>query len=659
MRTITLAAALSITAGLCHADVKTAAIIGSNMVLQQNGYAPIWGWADPKEEVSVQASWATGPTKTVADATGKWMVRLKTPPANELKSPGKIVIKGKNTIVCDNVVLGEVWLCSGQSNMEWPVAASMNAPAEIAAANHPMIRYFSVVNEVSPGVRSDCKGEWKVMSPKTAGECTAVGYFFAREINKTLDVPVGLIASDWGGTPVESWTSGSALASVGEYADVLAELNAIDADPSAREKKLAERADAWWKNVDANPKAPGAGWAGPAFDDAAWKTLAVPGAWSGEIANFDGFLYMRKSFELLRNESGKSATLDLAAIDDRDDAWVNGTWVGSMHAGGVWNTPRSYAVPAGLLKEGKNVVAVRVRDDQGQGGVLGDAAKVALRIGDQTIPLAGDWKYVAGPTVAESPIPPMIEGVTAWTPTALYNAMIHPIRHYAIKGALWYQGESNRGRSEQYMKVFGAMIRGWREDWALGDFPFYFVQLAPFNYGNDPGLTAEIRDVQTATLDAVPNTGMACTMDIGNPGDIHPANKQDVGKRLALWALAKDYGKTDVVFSGPVFEGIKVDGDSILVRLSMGGSAGLVSKDGAPKFFHIAGEDKVFYRAQATIEGSSIRVKRQGISKPVAVRYAWEGACMTNLFNVEGLPVVPFRSDDWERPQGGWPGPKE
>lgn len=661
MRTTAMAVLVCLCGLPALGDVKPAGIIGSNMVLQQDAAPAIWGWADPREQVTVEASWASSPVKTAADATGKWMVRLKTPPASSVKGLCTVTIRGKNTIVCENVALGEVWLCSGQSNMEWPVAATLNAQAEIAAADHPNIRYFTVANDVSPGPRSDCRGEyggWRVMSPTTAGDCTAVGYFFAREIEKALHVPVGLIASDWGGTPVESWTSASALASVNEYSDVLAALAAIDPNPASREATMTRKMEEWWNSVDASPQAPGAGWSGPAFDDASWKTIAVPGVWGGDLASFDGFVYFRKTVTIPASMAGKAGTLELAAIDDRDDAWVNGTHVGSMHAAGVWNTPRNYPIPAGLLKEGANVVAVRVRDDQGNGGIIGEPSKVAIHVGDAAVPLAGEWRYAAGASKTDLPGPVTIEGVNAWTPTALYNAMIHPIRHYAIKGALWYQGEANRGRSEQYAKVFAAMIHGWREDFG-SKFPFYLVQLAPFNYGNDPGQTAEIRDVQTATLDAVEDTGMACTMDIGDPGDIHPRNKQEVGRRLSLLALAKAYGKDGIVCSGPQFKGIKVDGDSILVRLSMGGSKGLMSKDGAPKFFQIAGEDRVFHRAEATIEGDSIRVHRGGMKSPVAVRYAWEGACMTNLFNAEGLPVVPFRSDEWERPQGGWPAPKD
>ncbi|MCG3124802.1 MAG: hypothetical protein GIKADHBN_03289 [Phycisphaerales bacterium] len=631
------------------------------MVLQQEGAAPIWGWADPGEQVTVTASWLGAPVKTTADANGRWAVTLTTPAASGVKQPATVTIAGKNTIRCENVALGEVWLVSGQSNMEWPVSASMNASQEIASADHPNIRYFTVRNEVSISPEENCAPAfegWRTMSPSTAAECSAVGYYFAREISKSLGVPVGIIASDWGGTPVESWTSAEALASCSEYGEFLKDIAALSPDPAERQKKLAERAAAWWASVDSHAASPGAAWVNTDFSDSAWKTVAVPGAWQGDLASFDGFVYLRTSVDVSEELAGKEATLELAAIDDRDDAWVNGRHVGSMHQPGVWNQPRRYQVPAGVLKAGKNVVAVRVRDDQGNGGIVGNAENVCLRIAGRTVPLAGQWKAFTGPSTAALPVPAMTDGVTAWTPTALYNAMIHPLRHYAIRGALWYQGESNRGRAEQYGKVFPAMIKGWRSDFGT-DFPFYFVQLAPFNYGNDPGLTAEIRDVQTATLGLVPNTGMACTMDIGDPRDIHPTNKQEVGRRLTLWALAKTYGKAGTVYSGPMFKSAKADGDSMIVEFDLMGSKELASKNGAPRHFQVAGEDRVFYAATAAIEGGKVRVKSPKVSKPVAVRYAWQGACETNLSNAEGLPAVPFRSDSWDRPKDGWPAPKE
>ncbi|HLO40494.1 MAG TPA: sialate O-acetylesterase [Phycisphaerales bacterium] len=653
-------AALTATSGL--AEVKTAAIFGSGMVLQQKSQTPVWGWASPGEEIQVVASWLPAPLSTTADPNGRWMVKLKTPAAVELKSPGTLEVRGANTLRFDNIAIGEVWLCSGQSNMEWTVGISMNAKEEVAAANHPSIRYFTVANEVAIAPREDCRGEfggWRVMSPATAADCTAVGYYFARELQKQMGVPVGIIASDWGGTPVESWASNEVLARTGEYKEYRDLLASLDPDPAKRQAALDGLGEKWWKSVDENPKSPGKDWTSGSFDDSAWQTMNMPGAWQGDLAQFDGFVYFRTVIDVPADAASGAAVLELPPIDDRDDAWINGVHVGSLHAPNAWNNPRKYQVPAGTLKPGKNVISLRIRDDRGNGGAVGDASAMNLRIGGKAIPLAGQWKYKVGPSVAESPYPPLADGINAWTPSSLYNAMIHPLRNYTIAGALWYQGESNRGRGAQYLKVFPAMIEGWRSDWKLGEFPFYLVQLAPFNYGNDPGLTSEIREVQHLTTTMVPHTAMVCTMDIGNPADIHPLNKQEVGRRLALNALNKHYGKDGIICSGPTYKSMKVDGDAIVVEFDLHGGKEITVKGDALLHFQIAGADKVFHRATATIQGNTVRVSRDGLKAPVAVRYGWEGACETNVFGADNLPMEPFRTDDWAMPVNGWPAPKE
>jgi sialate O-acetylesterase len=655
-----LVVALTASCGL--AEIKTAAIFGSGMVLQQKSQAPLWGWASPGEEIQVRASWLPAAVSTAADENGRWMVKLQTPSAKDFKAPGTIDIRGANSIRFDNIAVGEVWLCSGQSNMEWTVAISGNAKEEIAAANHPDIRYFTVANEVSIAPREDCRAEyggWRVMSPQTAGDCTAVGYYFARELQKKLGVPVGIIASDWGGTPVESWASTTALASTGEYKDLRNLLTSLDPDPSKWEAGLAKVGEKWWNSIDSGGKSPGTDWHTPAFADASWGTMQVPGGWQGDLAQFDGFVYFRTTVEVPAEAAAGVAMLELPPIDDRDDAWVNGVHVGSLHAPDSWNNPRKYTIPSGTIKAGKNVIALRIRDDRGNGGVVGEPGAMVLKTARSTIPLAGAWKYKIGATAAETPLPPLVDGINAWTPTSLYNAMIHPLKSYTIAGALWYQGESNRGRGEQYMKVFSAMIEGWRSDWKIGEFPFYLVQLAPFNYGNDPGLTSEIREVQEKTTKVLHNTGMACTMDIGDPADIHPLNKQEVGRRLALQALNKTYGKSDVICSGPTYTSMKVDGDTAVVEFDLHGGKTIDVKGDKALYFQIAGEDKVFHRAVATIDGNKVRVRREGLAAPVAVRYGWEGACMTNVSGADGLPMLPFRTDDWAMPAGGWPTPKE
>lgn len=547
-------------------------------------------------------------------------------------------------------MVGEVWVCSGQSNMEWSVAQSRNGKDEAAAANHPVIRLFMVPNTVSVHPRIDTEGAWAQCTPQSVAGFSAVGYFFAREIQKTLNVPIGLISADWGGTLAEAWMSQKALAPFSEYTETLAFLDTIRKDPAARDTIVRKGREDWWAAIDKASKAP-AEWAAPGFNDSSWKLIPVPGAWGVDgLGTFDGILFVRKSFELEPQRAGADALLELGPIDDFDDVYLNGQKVGATHDDGQWNTPRAYNVPIGTLKPGRNTIAVRVLDTAGPGGLNGKPEQLVLKAtaGAWSLPLAGEWKYQRGAALSELPAIPQSVTVHQNTPTCLYSGMISPIKHYTIRGALWYQGESNRGRAAQYRTLFPALIKDWRETWGIGDFPFYFVQIAPFRYGNDTGQTAEVREAQMLTL-KVPNTGMAVTMDIGNPTDIHPDNKQDVGKRLALWALAQTYGKTGFEYSGPLYKAMSVEGDKIRLRFDHPG-AGLSAKDGSLKAFLVAGADKQFHKASATIEGDSVVVSSPKVSRPVAVRYSWGDADVGTLFNKDGLPASSFRTDDWPGP---------
>jgi sialate O-acetylesterase len=448
------------------AEVRLPKLFGNGMVLQQQADVAIWGWEDAAQEVTVTLGASTA--KTTAGADGRWLVRLKTPAAG---GPLELQVKGKNDVKVQDVLVGEVWICSGQSNMEWVVAQSQNAAEEIAAAKYPRIRMIKVGHHVASRPQDDLEGQWTVCSPESAAAFSAVGYYFARHLHQQLgqgdkSVPIGMINSSWGGTICEAWTSREAL-----------------------------EADEDFKPI-----------------------------------------------------------LERAAIFQA-------------------NNPNQAA--------------------------------------------------------------------------ALFNGMLNPIIPYGIKGAIWYQGESNVSRAEQYRKLFPAMITDWRKRFGQGDFPFLFVQLAPFKYGHDPRLLAEQWESQRSTLE-LPNTGMAVTTDIGNVVDIHPANKQDVGKRLALWALARHYGKSDLVYSGPLYESMSVEGNKIRVRFGHVGG-GLIARGDKPlSHFLIAGEDQQFFEAMAVIDGGSILVSSDKVSKPVAVRFAWEQTAEPNLFNKEGLPASPFRTDDFK-----------
>ena len=486
-----------------RAEVKLPKILSDRMVLQAEQPATIWGWADPQEKVEVTLG--NKSASTTADASGKWSLKVEVPAAG---ASLEMKVAGKNTLVVKDVLIGELWICSGQSNMEWSVAQSKNKDQEIAAAEYPLIRHFKVPHLTADTPQDDLQGEWVICSPSTVANFTAVGYFFGRELHKQLGGrPVGLIGTNWGGTPAESWTSRKAM----------------ESEPSL--KPLLER-------------------------------------WDTQIANFDP-------------EKAQASYLKAKA----------------------------------------------------------------------------DWeKKAAEAKAANQPAPrapgaPSSPAKSAGRPANLYNAMIAPLLPLRVKGAIWYQGESNVGRAVQYKTLFPLMIRNWRADFNAPELPFHFVQIAPFRY-NNPEACAELWEAQLHTLKTVPHTGMAVTTDIGNYTDIHPNNKQDVGLRLALWALAKNYGKQGIVYSGPVYQSAKPSGNKIVISFEH--AEGLKSRDGKPlTHFSVAGEDQKFFPAEATIEGKTIVVTSKDVAKPLEVRFAWEESADPNLTNGAGLPASPFRSDSF------------
>ncbi len=473
-----------------RADIRLPSIIGDNMVLQSGDIVRIWGWADPNEQIAVSVSWRTTSWTIPAGDDGKWMFRMPAPDAG---GPYEMTLKGKNTVTVKNILVGEVWVCSGQSNMQWPVKQSANAEQEIAAATYPKMRLFSVERKVAETPQDNCVGKWVECSPQTVGDFSAAAYFFGRELHKELNVPVGLIHTSWGGTPAESWTSPATI----------------------EENVLFEPIVARFKEAMAK-----------------WKT----------------------DVEKAKAEKTK--------------------------------TPPRPSEPLG----------------------------------------------------PGSP----------WTPAGLYNAMIAPLTSYTIRGAIWYQGESNAGRAYQYRDLFPAMIKSWWKAWPQSDFPFLYVQLANYMQTKDePGESAwaELREAQLMTL-GLPDTGMAVIIDIGEPDNIHPKNKQDVGRRLALWALANMHDK-NIVCSGPLYKSMESKDNKIVLRFDRVGG-GLVAKgDGPLKGFAIAGEDHKFVWADARIEGDTVVVSSDKVAQPVAVRYAWADNPVCNLYNKASLPASPFRTDTW------------
>ncbi len=638
-RAFVLAVALAI--GCCvHANVRLPKIFGNNMVLQRDTPIKVWGWADARERITVQFDKQTRSVRAGRD--GKWEVTLDAVPYG---GPYQLDVKGKNAISFTNVLVGDVWVCSGQSNMEWPLASSNNAGEEIRQSDFPQIRHFKVPTQVAAAPLADVSGgSWEISGPETSGDFTAVGYFFARALHRELNIPIGLINTSWGGTHVETWTSREAFEGSEEFKNMIAKMPKLDLDSIARANMTTtrKRIEGLQGRLDA-PSETVLTWKEASFDDSSWPAMTVPRLWeSQEPGNIDGLVWLRKSFDLSVAEAGKEGILELAKIDDGDETYVNGVKVGTTSR---YNEDRRYSVPANILKEGKNVIAIRVEDTGGGGGVYGDPEAVKITAGGKTIPLAGKWLYQVEKLSVAAGLGPNDY------PTLLYNAMIHPLLPYAIKGAIWYQGESNAGRSYQYRKAFPLMITDWRKRWKMGDFPFYFVQLASFEAGGGNSRKgsgwAELREAQTLTL-SLPNTGMAVTTDIGDPHDIHPRNKQDVGKRLAAIALNKTYGGTEE-YSGPVYEAMKTIGNKAVITFTHTGK-GLMTPDkyGYLRGFEIAGADRQFHYAKAFIEGDHVVVVNDNVSSPVAVRFGWaDDASDCNLYNMEGFPAGPFRTDQW------------
>jgi len=623
-----------------HANVRLPRLISDNMVLQREKPITLWGWADAGEKVTIQFNKQTKSTK--ADKSGKWLITLTSEQAG---GPFVMTVKGKNTITINNILVGEVWVCSGQSNMEWPVRASNNAESEIKESNFPMIRHFAVTKSVAYSPQEEVKGgDWKAATPENVGDFTAVGFFFARELYNELNVPIGLVHTSWGGTHSETWTSKQAFEQSDEFKEMISKMPVIDMNELSKKKVEETTNKLKGMNIHLPSGAGASAWKEVAFDDSKWPSIKAPQLWETTLGELDGILWLRKSITVSAEDAGKPAVLHLSMIDDKDETYMNGVKVGSTNS---YNVMRNYQVPPEVLKEGSNVIAIRVTDTGGGGGIYGEDkdVRIILRSGKE-IELAGNWNFYVESVVAEAGVGPNSY------PTLLFNAMINPILNYGIRGALWYQGESNAGRAYQYRKAFPLMIQDWRNQFKQGDFPFYFVQLASFNAANGNsklGSTwAELREAQTMSL-SLPNTGMAVTTDIGEATDIHPRNKQDVGKRLAAIALNQLYNKKRVD-SGPTYQSMKVEGNKIRVNFTNTGE-GLVVKDkyGYLKGFEIAGADQKFYYAKATLEGNEVVVSADAVTAPVAVRFAWaDNPDDANFFNKEGFPALPFRTDTWK-----------
>ena len=630
------------------ADVRLPSVISDNMVLQQSTNAPIWGWAAPGATVRVSGSWSDTIVTATADADGKWLVKLPTPAAG---GPYTVTVVSGDTVTLQNVLIGEVWVCSGQSNMEWCINYGIdNGEAEAAAANFPRIRLFDVPHTIATAPADNCEGAWVECDPQTVRGFSAIGYFFGRELHRELNVPIGLIGTNWGGTVAEAWASAETLHQLGEFEDGLAFVQRERDDPGAAAKAAETARQRWWGGIEKYDAGTAEHWETPDFVDSAWATMAMPSLWNGdELDAFDGLLWYRTEVELPADWAGKALTLELGAIDDMDTTYFNGERIDGREGPGFHNVPRKYEVPGDVVRAGRNVIAIRALDTGGPGGFSGKPEEVRLLgPGGAERKLAGQWRFHVGAALAKlPPWPAAIAGLHANLPTVLHNGMLRPLIPFAIRGAIWYQGESNRTRAAQYRKLFPALIADWRRLWEQGDFPFYYVQIAPYGYRFDTGDAAELREAQMMTL-ATPNTGMVVTMDIGNPADIHPRNKVEVGRRLSLWALSQTYGRDGIIYSGPLYREMTVEGSAIRLffdhadgSLVAGGGGG----DAKLTHFEIAGADGEFVAAEARIDGETVVVSSPTVAAPVAVRYAWGTADEPNLKNAAGLPASSFRTE--------------
>ncbi|WP_202839427.1 sialate O-acetylesterase [Luteimonas saliphila] len=633
VRAALLLLGLWLTTASAHA-VELPRVFSDGMVLQRDRPIIVWGRADAgaRIEVALEGDRA----RATADADGAWRVAL---PARVAGGPFTMrIADGVAPRELRDVLVGDVWLASGQSNMEWPIAQSADAEAEIARAIDPLIRHFKVPKSWAGEPQWQLAGgDWVASSPAVAGNFSAVAHFFARELRRSQGVPIGIVDSTWGGSSIEAWMDAATQGIDGEaQAALAATLKADDERALAQTHANLAR---WQLPADDR------GWQAADLDAADWAGIAVPGLWEGGGFNgMDGVAWYRTTFELGAAEAGRGLTLGVGRIDDTDTTWVNGVEVGVTES--QYNLARVYEVPASALRAGTNTITVRVTDLGGGGGIHGPAKELFVQPeGGARRSLAGTWAFRPAQVTALA-----LDDDKNQRATLLYNAMIHPLQPLPVRGVIWYQGEANAGsvvQASAYREQFRAMIRQWRAQFDAPALPFLWVQLASWHSGGDDGDTspwAVLRESQTAAL-SLPATAQVVAIDIGDVGDIHPRNKQDVGKRLALAARRVAYGEA-LVHQGPVLQGARfADGVAIL---SFDADGLAVRGGGALQGFRLAGADHRFHPATASIDGDRVIVRSDAVAAPAAVRYAWSDAPVeANLVDGSGLPASPFRSDDW------------
>lgn len=627
-------------------QLRLPSLISNHMVLQAGRPAKLWGRDTPGQKVTAEIDGQSA--EATADEDGRWDLTL---PELEAGGPHLLAIRGSGKIVVQDVLVGEVWLASGQSNMAWPLAQSSDAEADLPQANRPGIRFFTVAKQPAEHPQTAMPGQWLVCTPEGAAAFSAVAYYFGLELERELDTPVGLIGSYWGGTAIQPWTPESGLEATEPGRAALAKRDRWWPEEA---REAGDREIRAWVAANSVPD-PGnegeaLGWAQPSLNDTEWKTQTMPGAWERDGHKVNGVAWLRREVAIPEAWAGRELELRIGTWGDTVTAYYNGTRLEptGRDERGVREYRLSFAVPAAEVGSGPALIALRLYDAVFEGGLRGN-----LQLGpvdeESSLDLKGPWKRKMGATH-----PPLSREVRQtkpfvppkhWLGAALYNGMIAPVVPYTIAGVIWYQGESNARAAQAYEALFPALIESWRREWGQGDFPFYFVQLANFRERREePGEAqwAELREAQRQALAVTANTGMAVAIDLGDANDIHPGNKKDVGKRLALLARASTYGDAAVRDSGPSVAGAMAAADAEVV-VSFDHAVGLRTTDGRPPVgFALAGEDRVFHWAEARIDGESVRLVCPMVSEPAWVRYAWADNPEVNLVNEAGLPAVPF-----------------
>lgn len=615
-------------------------MFGDNMVLQRGKENTIWGWSKPGDVVHIEI--AGHKAEAIAGSDGRWQARFDPPAPG---GPYSLKIDGLDHVTLHEVLVGDVWLCGGQSNMELPLSRTRNGAEEISNANHPEIRLYKVASRAAYSPALVPGGKWEICSPQSVSEgegFSAVAYYFGRKIQEDIHVPVGLVEDCLGGTPAETWTSAQTLRRLKLFGPQLAEMDRLRA---AGGPQYGNYIMHWYDQYDIGLK--GKTWASSDFDDSAWKTVHIPGGFRDlGVPETPAVCWFRKAVVLPNPLPPGRALIFLGVVERMDTTFINGQWVGAS----AWvENPRVYFLNPGVLKPGTNIVAVRVFKTKPDGGFMSPPEDLKIVLGDRTVvPLAGEWKGAL--SVDARPPHPLPMSYENWPviPSVLYQGMLEPVAPLAITGAIWYQGEANADHAYQYRTLLPAMIADWRKLFGQGSFPFYIVSLPAFMHHQDEPTEsswAELREAQALTAARTPHCALAVTIDTGDPDNIHPLDKEIVGDRLAYCALNQVYGDK-IPYEGPTYVSMKHLRGALKLRFAHT-EGGLVAKGGVPEEFSVAGSDRKWYWAHARIEGNSVIVSSPGVPDPVAARYAWQSFPNATLYNGAGLPAVPFRTDDW------------